>query len=225
MESYQQQDHQILFKVSGVPNYSLMLKLANQAAPAAHMTTLLFAFDFLKERVGITKLENTEISIHFDEENLTTAEEILQTKMEEVIIKPKGSGDEFDSELADADHIYLNNKEQLIKIVKKETDLGKIKEIHNILTFDVNKLPQAKHNYVGEQSFNDAMANGAIPRAKVAVKDGKSQRKFLQEAAQKQSLVENPYSVFYTAEEVAKHRTDDDCWTIYNGKVFDAVAF
>ena len=75
------------------------------------MTTLLFAFDFVKERVGISKLQNTEISIHFDEENLTTPEEILQTKMEEVIIKAKGSGEQFDTELADNDNIYLNNKE------------------------------------------------------------------------------------------------------------------
>ena len=68
----------------------------------------------------------------------------------------------------------------MIKIVRKETDTGKIKEIHNILSFDVSKLPQAMtHKYVGTKSFDEAMANGAIPRAKVAVKDGVSQRKFL----------------------------------------------
>ena len=81
------------------------------------------------------------------------------------------------------------------------------------------------HKYVGTKSFDEAMANGAIPRAKVAVKDGVSQRKFLQEAAKKQSLVPNAHSVFYTAEEVAQHKADTDCWTIYNGKIYDVTEY
>ena len=79
------------------------------------MTVLLFAFDFIKERVGISKCENSEISIHFDEENLTTAEEILQARVEEVLIKRSGPANPFndrlDLTLAEHDVIYLNDKE------------------------------------------------------------------------------------------------------------------
>ena len=46
------------------------------------MTVLLFAIDFVRERTGVAKLENKELSMHFDEDNITTPEEILMTKME-----------------------------------------------------------------------------------------------------------------------------------------------
>ena len=54
------------------------------------MTTLLFSIDFVKERTGISDMENKETSLHFDEENITTTEEILNTKMESFIVKRKG---------------------------------------------------------------------------------------------------------------------------------------
>jgi len=49
---------------------------------------------------------------------------------------------------------------------------GKVVDVHNILAFDVSKLPQATlHKYTEDQG----MAFGAgLPRAKVPVKDGKS---------------------------------------------------
>ncbi len=37
--------------------------------------------------------------------------------------------------------IYLNNKEQLLRIVKVKKDSGKEVEVHNIISFDVSKLP------------------------------------------------------------------------------------
>ena len=115
MESYSEaienNDHTIQFRVDGVPHYSLNLKLGSKTGGAAKMTTLLFAFDFLKTRTGINKLDNQECEIRFDEENLTTPEEILQTRMEEVLIKAKNAGDWLDADFADADHIYLNDKE------------------------------------------------------------------------------------------------------------------
>ena len=110
------------------------------------MTSLLFAIDFVKERTGISKMENKEVSLHFDEENITTCEEILNTKMEEFLLKRKGETnpftDQLDKELSESDEIYLNEKSQLIRIVKKiHEQTGKTKEIHNILAFDINKLP------------------------------------------------------------------------------------
>lgn len=59
------------------------------------MTVLLFAIDFIKERSNISNMENKEITTNFDEENLTTLEEILQTKMEQVLIRRLGSGNPF----------------------------------------------------------------------------------------------------------------------------------
>ena len=38
-------------------------------------------------------------------------------------------------------------------------------------------------------------------------------------------MVENPNQVFYTLENVAKHSTKDDCWTIHKGKVYDITAY
>jgi len=50
----------------------------------------MFALDFVRERTGVSKMENSETILHFDEENLTTPEEILKTKMEELLIKRTG---------------------------------------------------------------------------------------------------------------------------------------
>jgi|LauGreDrversion4_2_1035121.scaffolds.fasta_scaffold507160_1 hypothetical protein len=51
------------------------------------MTTLLYVKDYLK-----TKLKVDEITLYFDEENLTNEEEILTESMiEEVLIKAKVS--------------------------------------------------------------------------------------------------------------------------------------
>ena len=174
------EDHCVRVKMECVDKYSLMLKLSQKAPGSAQMTSLLFAIDFVKERTGISKMENKEVSLHFDEENITTCEEILNTKMEEFLLKRKGETnpftDQLDKELSESDEIYLNEKSQLIRIVKKiHEQTGKTKEIHNILAFDINKLPQAgMHKYQGEEVFN-------MPRAKVPVKDGQSQSKFMLE--------------------------------------------
>ena len=48
---------------------------------------------------------------------------------------------------------------------------GKEVDMHNILSFDVSKLPQAsQHKYVGEEA-----SQAPTVRAKVPVKDGRSQ--------------------------------------------------
>jgi len=38
-------------------------------------------------------------------------------------------------------------------------------------------------------------------------------------------LVANPDSVFYSLEDVAKHNTEDDCWTVYEGRVYDITEY
>jgi len=66
-------------RVENVPNYQCVLRLSKKASGSARMTVLLFVIDLVKERTGISKMDNKETSINFDEENLTTHEEILQT--------------------------------------------------------------------------------------------------------------------------------------------------
>ena len=101
--------------MEGVPNYACTLRLSNVASGSARMTTLLFVFDLVKERVGISKMENKEVSINFDEENLTTPEEILQTRMEEVLLRRVGDinpfSDHLEAALDEKDVVYLNDKE------------------------------------------------------------------------------------------------------------------
>ena len=78
------------------------------------LTTLLFTIDLIKERVGISKMENKEVAWFFDEENPTTPEEVINTKMEELLIKRKGEVNPFldhiESGLNEHDQLYLNKK-------------------------------------------------------------------------------------------------------------------
>lgn len=69
--------------------------------------------------------------------------------------------------------LYVNNKGQLVKITPVERN-GRMTERHDILSFDVDKLPQAtQHQYVGKATTAGLTS---VPRAKVPVKDGISQR-------------------------------------------------
>ena len=83
------------------PNYRCLLKLSSKAGGSAKMTVLLFAIDFVAERTGISKLENKELSMHFDEDNITTPEEILMTGMEQLLLKRQGTVNPF------TDHVIL----------------------------------------------------------------------------------------------------------------------
>ena len=38
-------------------------------------------------------------------------------------------------------------------------------------------------------------------------------------------MVENPDSTYYTIEEVQKHNTEDDCWTVYQGRIYDVTQY
>ena len=66
---------------------------------------------------------------------------------------------------------------------------------------------------------------GAIPRAKVPVKDGKSQKKFMEETAKIKAITQNADQTFYTSEEVAKHKSAEDCWTVYQGRIYDVTEY
>ena len=83
------------------------------------MTTLLFVIDFIKERTGITKMSDSATKLYFDNENITTPEEILLTKMESALIVRSGNfnpfTDKFEAVDGETDRITLNDKEQLLK--------------------------------------------------------------------------------------------------------------
>lgn len=57
------------------------------------------------------------------------------------------------------------------------------------------------------------------------VKDGHSQSRFIEETRKLKQVTANANSVFYTAEEVKQHKTDDDCWTVYKGIVYDITEY
>jgi ABC-type taurine transport system ATPase subunit len=64
--------------------------MSNNAGGAAKMTTLLHVIDLMKDRTGIASMENPETQLYFDEEQMTTLDEIIQTQMESVLIKRTG---------------------------------------------------------------------------------------------------------------------------------------
>jgi cytochrome b involved in lipid metabolism len=47
----------------------------------------------------------------------------------------------------------------------------------------------------------------------------------MKETAKKGQLVENPDTIAYTYDEVAKHATEDDCWTVYEGRIYDVTEY
>ena len=53
------------------------------------MTSLLFAKDYFKELTGLS-----EVILMFDEEMPTNEEEILEQKLESVLVKPKNKSDQ-----------------------------------------------------------------------------------------------------------------------------------
>ena len=92
-------DQTLSITLAECPNYTCQLKLSDNASGTAKMTVLLFAIDFVKERTGLSKLENSEISMHFDEDNITTPEELLMTKMEQLLLKRSGPTNPFHDRL------------------------------------------------------------------------------------------------------------------------------
>jgi hypothetical protein len=96
--------------------------------------------------------------------------------IEEVLVKvvtyKEGDGATKDDqeEKEERESIYVNNKKQLVKITPVERN-GKMTEMHQILTFDVDKLPQATTHKFGEEKPSMLTT---VPRSKVPVKDGMS---------------------------------------------------
>ena len=70
-------EHLLIFKFDGVPNYACHVRLDNSTSTFARVTTLYYIVDMISEKVGVNQMENKEIQLHFDDENITTYEEIL----------------------------------------------------------------------------------------------------------------------------------------------------
>lgn len=105
------------------------------------MTALIYAVDVMKEEVGGIQ----QVSLHFDEENPTSFEEILQEKMTEVLVKPAGMADHAglaafqqarDKPAAPLTQLYVNNKNQLVKLAESVRS-GRTIQNHVIVSFDI----------------------------------------------------------------------------------------
>ncbi len=95
MEGEPATDQLIVFKFEGVADYSCHAKLDKATSIFAKVTTLLWIVDMIKEKVGVAHMENKETQIFFDEDNLTSEEETIQTKMDFVLIKRQGPVNPF----------------------------------------------------------------------------------------------------------------------------------
>lgn len=117
----ERRDHTLAIRVEELPGYACVLRLGKGAGGAAKMTALLFVVDFVKERTGISRMGDPSIQLHFDSENITTLEEVLLTKMEQLLIKRSGVEDPIADRYEDVDgvvdRIALNDKEQLLRTV------------------------------------------------------------------------------------------------------------
>jgi cytochrome b involved in lipid metabolism len=66
---------------------------------------------------------------------------------------------------------------------------------------------------------------GVPARKKKPVKDGISQQAFIMNNMKAKPLVENANQTFYTLEDVKKHSKANDCWTVYDGIVYDITSY
>ena len=48
---------------------------------------------------------------------------------------------------------------------------------------------------------------------------------FLRELGTKKMMVDNPDAVEYTYDQVAEHKAEDDCWTVYEGRIYDVTEY
>ena len=81
-----------------------------------------------------------------------------------------------------------------------------------MLSFDIDELPQAsQHSYTGQQSK---------PKPKQS-----DNSNFLSVEYLKHPLISNCNEIFYTIEDVKQHNTQSDCWTVYEGLVYDMTEY
>mmetsp|Transcript_57272 Transcript_57272/g.78688 ORF Transcript_57272/g.78688 Transcript_57272/m.78688 type:complete len:81 (+) Transcript_57272:511-753(+) len=48
---------------------------------------------------------------------------------------------------------------------------------------------------------------------------------FIKESNTMNKLVDNPDTIYYTPEQVAEHSSEDDCWTVYKGRIYDVTQY
>lgn len=76
-----------------------------------------------------------------------------------------------------------------------------------------------------ENGWKDTSMGPPKVRKKVPIKDGISQQKFILESKSNPKMVSNPNENFIPMEEVAQHKTKNDCWTVWQGKVYDITSY
>jgi cytochrome b involved in lipid metabolism len=230
------------------------LKYHDNTTESELATVILYLRDIIK---ALFDTEKVDFLVKGEKANMRTILDNLNTEI--AVVTFDENAEAFDSKPV---VIYINKKNQLIRVSQRKQKPNDsaatrdMKELHEILSFDINKLDQKEHHDIEsdkpanenlfkeplpviktsadeeekKQADDDEYAeteDGSVPktRMKVPIKDGVSQQKFVLESLKKSTLVTNPNQVFYTMEEVAKHKKADDCWTVWQGKVYDITSY
>ena len=226
------------------------LKYHDKTTESELATVIWFLRDSIKEYF---ETENVKFLLSGDPAG---EKEILENLDSEIWVVTEGEAEKEDIQAPLV--IYINKKNQLIRIVKKKRDpkssaaTRDMRELHEILSFDINKLDQSNaHDIESDKYASDNLFKAPLPvinvnmfeedkkeeeddedpnivpkvRKKVPIKDGVMQQKFMLESMMNPSMSKDPNSTYYTLEEVAQHKKASDCWTVWQGKVYDITKY
>ena len=113
-----------------------------------------------------------------------------------------------DDVLEKTSHFVVDKPKSLFKIEMVDRG-GQMVENQKVITHDIKRLPQhSTHEFSQTRGGRaGAVLGGKVPQG------GNT------------NLVENPDEVFYTSAQVAEHASPEDCWSIYESRIYDITAY
>jgi len=140
----------------------------------------------------------------------------VENKLSPIIVCTVNKKSDNESLLPAESAFYVNEKKQFVKksFIDKGEKLGKM-EIHEIVGLDMDKLPKAE-SLVKNLS--------AAIKGRISDKDARPQIEFFKLMADYQP-VPDASKTYYTLEEIEKHNTETDAWTVVNGIVYDVTKY
>ena len=134
--------------------------------------------------------------------------------------------------LSKPDNLVFNANSIAVKIIEDSETISKpTSRIFDYGATDTAKssLEEDKFLKEDEDSDEDLPTFGGkskpAARKKIPVKDGISQQAFIMKNMRAKALVSNPDKIYYTLEDVKQHRKADDCWTVFENKVYDITSY